>query len=163
MIRCGDSAKGRLLAEQLSKEYPANTFVQKYWTPVLKAMAALRQDNGREALSLLSGVEPLDSAAPDEFSSSTLYPVYVRGQAYLKVGDGRKAAAEFQKMLDHPGVVVNFPLAALARLGRARAYTQSAKAAEAVDAYRDFLQLWKGADPDIPIMKQAETEYSQLQ
>ena len=163
MIRCGDSAKGRLLAEKLSKEYPANTFVQKYWTPVLKAMAALRQDNGREALSLLSGVEPLDSAAPDEFSSSTLYPVYIRGQAYLKVGDGSKAAAEFQKMLDHPGVVVNFPLAALARLGRARAYTQSAKSAEAVGAYRDFLQLWKGADPDIPIMKQAETEYSQLQ
>jgi len=89
--------------------------------------------------------------------------VYIRGQAYLKVGDGSKAAAEFQKMLDHPGVVVNFPLAAFARLGRARAYTQSAKSAEAVGAYRDFLQLWKGADPDIPIMKQAETEYSQLQ
>ena len=163
LSRIGDSPKGRALAEQLDKQYPSNTFVQRYWIPVIRATDANQKDNGAEALSLLSAVEPLDSAAPDEFSISTLYPAYVRGRAHLAVGDGKKAGIEFQKLLDHAGMVLNFPLAALAQLGRARAYSQSAEPEKARDAYRSFLQLWQGADPDIPILKQAKAEYAKLQ
>ena len=163
LSRIGDSPKGRALAEQLDKEYPSNTFVQRYWLPVIRATDANQRDNGAEALSLLSTVEPLDSAAPDEFSISTLYPAYVRGQAYLRMGDGKKAEIEFQKLLDHAGMVLNFPLAALAHLGRARAYSQSSEPAKARDAYHSFLQLWQGADPEISLMKQAKAEYAKLQ
>ena len=108
MVRIGDFAKGHVLAGKLDKQYPTNTFIQKYWLPVIGAVAELRQNQGAKAVNLLSPVEPLDSAAPDEFPTGTLYPAYVRGQAYLVLGDGSKAEAEFQKSLDHRGVVLNF-------------------------------------------------------
>ena len=162
MVQIGDFAKGHVLAGKLDKQYPSNTFIQKYWLPVIGALADLRQNHGANAVSLLSPVEPLDSAAPDEFPTGTLYPAYVRGQAYLVLGDGSKAEAEFQKLLDHRGVVLNFPLGALVRLGQARAYVCSHDSPRAHDAYRDFLQIWKGADPDLPILKQAKAEYAAL-
>ena len=162
MVQIGDFAKGHVLAGKLDKQYPSNTFIQEYWLPVIGALADLRQNHGANAVSLLSPVEPLDSAAPDQFPTGTLYPAYVRGQAYLVLGDGSRAEAEFQKLLDHRGVVLNFPLGALARLGQARAYVCSHDSLGAHDAYRDFLQLWKDADPDLPILKQAKAEYAAL-
>jgi len=162
MVRIGDFAKGHVLAGKLDKQYATNTFIQKYWLPVIGAVAELRQNQGAKAVNLLSPVEPLDSAAPDQFPTGTLYPDYARGQAYLVLGDGSRAEAEFQKLLDHRGVVLNFPLGALARLGQARAFACSHDSVRAREAYRDFLQLWKDADPGVPIFKQAKAEYAAL-
>jgi ATP/maltotriose-dependent transcriptional regulator MalT len=92
-----------------------------------------------------------------------MYPVYLRGQAYLLARQGKEAAAEFQKMLDHRGIMLNFPLGALARVGLARAYAMQGDAAKARATYQDFLTLWKDADPDIPILQQAKAEYAKLQ
>jgi tetratricopeptide (TPR) repeat protein len=91
-----------------------------------------------------------------------LYPIYLRGQAYLMLYNGSAAAAEFQKMIDHRGIVLNFPLGALAHLGLARAYALAGDTAKARTAYQDFLTLWKDADPDIPILQQAKAEYARL-
>jgi len=91
-----------------------------------------------------------------------MYPVYLRGEAYLGAGNGALAGAEFQKILDHPGVIVNFPLSALAHLGLARARALSHDVTGARTAYQDFFALWKDADPDIPILKQAKAEYAKL-
>ena len=93
----------------------------------------------------------------------TLYPAYIRGQSYLATHNGNSAAAEFQKFLDHRGIVLNFPLGALAHLGMARAYAISGDTAKAKNAYQDFFALWKDADSDIPILKEAKTEYAKLQ
>jgi Tfp pilus assembly protein PilF len=101
--------------------------------------------------------------APPQFQPGTLYPAYIRGQAYLAAHNGTAAAAEFQKFLDHRGIVINFPLGALAHLGLARAYGMAGDTVKAKSAYRDFLALWKDADPDIPILKQAKAEYAKLQ
>ena len=94
---------------------------------------------------------------------ASMYPVYVRGQVYLKVGQGQQAAAEFQKIVDHPGVVLNFPLGALAHLGLGRAYALAGDKVKARRAYQDFLALWRDADADIPILKQANADYKQLE
>src|ERR1700719_4410375 len=91
-----------------------------------------------------------------------LYPVYVRGEAYLAAHQGSEAAAEFQKILDHRGIVLNEPIGALARLQLGRAYALQGDTAKARAAYQDFLTLWKGADPDIPILKEAKAEYAKL-
>jgi hypothetical protein len=92
-----------------------------------------------------------------------MYPVYLRGQAYLLARQGKEAAVEFQKIIDHRGIVLNFPLAALAHLGLGRAYAMASDTAKARTAYQDFFALWKDADPDIPILKQAKAEYAKLQ
>jgi eukaryotic-like serine/threonine-protein kinase len=94
--------------------------------------------------------------------TAAMYPIFVRGQAYLIAGDGLKSATEFQKVLDHPGVAVNRPIGALAHLGFARAYRLQGDMLRARVAYQDFLALWKDADPGIPVMKQATTEYNNL-
>jgi eukaryotic-like serine/threonine-protein kinase len=91
-----------------------------------------------------------------------MYPVYLRGQAYLAAGQGEKADAEFQEILDHRGIVLNFPLGALAHLGLARAYVMQRDTMKARVAYQDFLTLWKDADPDVPVLKQAMEEYAKL-
>jgi hypothetical protein len=118
----------------------------------------------------LKAVEALQTAAPYELGSpgagalaTALYPIYVRGEAYLASNHGGEAAAEFQKILDHRGIVVNEPIGALARLGLARAYTLSGDSAKARTAYQGFFALWQDADPDIPILKQAKLEYAKLQ
>jgi tetratricopeptide (TPR) repeat protein len=101
--------------------------------------------------------------ALDYYNWPNLYPVYVRGEAYLAARKGSEAAAEFQKILDHRGIVLNEPIGALAHLQLGRAYTLSGDTAKAKAAYQDFLTLWKDADPDIPILKQAKAEYAKLQ
>jgi DNA-binding winged helix-turn-helix (wHTH) protein/tetratricopeptide (TPR) repeat protein len=158
----GDYKQALSLSDYLDKKYPHGTFLQSYWLPVIRAEVELRQGRGGKAVNLLAPAGPFESAATDEFPTTSLYPVFVRGQAYLSAGDGNKAAAEFQKIIDHPGMVLNLPVGALAYLGRARAYSLAGRSEQARAAYRDFLQLWNGADPNIPILHQAREEFARL-
>jgi len=154
----GDAPQATRLAADLAKRFPEDTGVQFGILPMIHAAAALQSGSATKAL------EALASAAPYELGlSSSLYPVYLRGQAYLAAHQGSAAAAEFQKILDHACVVQNEPIGALAHLGLARAYTLSGDTVKAKSAYQDFLGLWKDADPDIPILNQAKAEYAKLQ
>ncbi|MGA8345291.1 MAG: protein kinase [Candidatus Sulfotelmatobacter sp.] len=163
LARAGDTARAEKLTTELDKTFPLDTLVQRYWLPTIRAGIALERKEPNRAIELLK------VASTIEFSSATadltifLCPVYLRGEAYLVLQDGNRATAEFQKFIDHRGVVVNFPWGALARLGIARAYAMQGDTAKAKAAYQDFLTLWKDADPDIPILKQAKTEYAKLQ
>jgi len=153
----GDAVRAETLADDLDKRFPEHTIVQSYYLPTLRAQLALSRDDPSRA------VEVLQAAAPYELSSSgALFPVYVRGESYLAAHRGNEAAAEFQKILDHRGIVVNAPIGALAHLGQGRAYALSGDKTRAKIAYQDFLTLWKGADPDIPVLKQAKAEYAKL-
>ena len=171
----GDTARAESMAKDLRKRFPLDTQMQSIWLPAIQAQLALDRKNPALALNLLQA-----AASPVEFgiidfgnNISCLYPAYVRGEAYLAAGQGSPAAAEFQKILDHSGIVWNCWTGALAHLGLARAYAleaQSSQGAEldaarvrALAAYKDFLTLWKDADPDIPILKQAKAEYAKLQ
>jgi eukaryotic-like serine/threonine-protein kinase len=111
----------------------------------------------------LEAAAPYELGDPPQFQVGTLYPAYIRGLAYLAKHNGPAAAAEFQKLLDHRGIVVNFVTGEMARLGIARAYAMQGDTAKAKSAYQDFLTLWKEADPDIPILKEAKAEYAKLQ
>ena len=131
----------------------------------------MEHEDPSRAVELLNETSAIELGAPN--SLVVLAPVYVRGEAYLALGDGARAASEFQKFIDHRGLVANFPWGALARLGLARAYALQAKTAQSAGAepartkaraaYQDFLTLWRDADPDIPIYKQAKAEYAKLQ
>jgi eukaryotic-like serine/threonine-protein kinase len=134
-----------------------------YWLPTIRAAIELDSNDPAKALMLLEAAAPYELAQPPQFQLGTMYPVYVRGEAQLTAHNGAGAAAEFQKFLDHPGVTINFPLGALAHLGLARAYALSGDSAKAKTAYQDFFGLWKDADPDIPILKEAKAEYAKLQ
>jgi tetratricopeptide (TPR) repeat protein len=163
MARTGNSSKAISFAKQLDKEHPSNTFIQKYWLPIIHAETEMRQGQALQAVDTLNLVGPLDWAAPDALAISTLFPAYARGQAYLAAGEGNKAAAEFQKLIDHPGMVLNFPLGALARLGIARGHRLARQNTAALKEYDAFLALWEDADPDIPILRQARREFQSLQ
>jgi eukaryotic-like serine/threonine-protein kinase len=169
----GDAVRAESLAQDLNKRFPLDTQVQSLWLPAIRAQVALDRKNPNAAL------ESLDPAAPIEFGQiafatniSCLYPTYLRGQAYLAAAHSQAATAEFQKILDHSGIVWNCWTGALARLGMARAHALEWRTAKgtgadaarvrAVAAYKDFLMLWKDADPDIPVLKQAEAEYAAL-
>jgi tetratricopeptide (TPR) repeat protein len=159
----GDSAQAQTLADGLNRELPRDQMIQGYVLPTVRAMLALRRGDGKGALELLKTASEYELAQPPAFSLSTpLYPSYVRGQAYLRVGQGNLAAAEFQKIIDHRGLVGNYPLGALAHLQLGRAYALAGDAAKARAAYLGFLNLWKDGDPDIPILKQAKAECSKL-
>ncbi len=162
MVGSGDLRRGQLLAEELGKKYPSDTLIQKYWLPTIHARAELRQGNSSKALEILNVAAPFDFATPFTLTIGTLYPAYVRGEAYLAAGDGRRAAVEFSKLIDRRGLVLNYPLGALAHLGRARAYALSGDTARANTSYQEFFRLWKGADSDLPILKQARAEFSKL-
>jgi len=137
--------------------------MQGYVLPTVRAMLALKSGNGKRALELLKAASEYEVAQPPAFSLSTpLYPTYVRGQAYLRSGQANPAAAEFQKIIDHRGLVGNYPLGALANLQLGRAYALAGDITKARAAYLEFLDLWKDADPDIPILKQAKAEYTKL-
>ena len=167
LARAGDTARAQKLAAELDKALPLATLVQRYWLPTVQAAVALDGKEPSRAVELLKVASPIELGEPTQ-ASVLLCPVYLRAEAYLMLGDGDAAAAEFQKFIDHYGLVGNFPWGALARLGRARAYAlDAAKDPAARDkaraAYQDFLTLWKDADPDIPIYKQAKAEYAKLQ
>ena len=157
----GDAARAATLADDSAKRFPKDTIVQFNYLPTLRAQLSLLGNDPRKA------IETLDIATPYELGSLTsapitLYPAYVRGEAYLAAHRGREAAVEFQKILDHRGLVLNEPIGALAHLQLGRAYVMQGDTTKAKAAYQDFLTLWKDADPDIPVLKQAKAEYAKL-
>ncbi len=155
----GDAAQAERLAADLAKRFPEDTIVQSNYLPTIHAATALQGGSASKAIEALAPVAPYELGSVGQ----ALYPVYLRGEADLAAHQGSAAVAEFQKILDHPGVVTNSPIGALAHLGLARAYTLSGDKAKAQTAYQDFLALWKDADPDIPILQQAKAEYAKLQ
>ena len=170
----GEAARAESLAKDLNRRSPVDTQVQSIWLPAIEAQMALDRKNPAAALDRLqAGTSVEFGGIPFASNISCLYPIYVRGQAYLSAGQGSAAAAEFQKILDHSGIVWNCWTGALAHLGLARANALQARTSPGEDAdaarmrslaaYKDFLTLWKDADPDIPILKQAKAEYAKLQ
>jgi eukaryotic-like serine/threonine-protein kinase len=161
LARIGDSARAQALADDLRKRFPTDTLVNNLWLPTIEAGIELNRGNRSRGLDLLQ------TTTRYELSSSLwgclLYPAYLRGQAYLMAHDGTAAAAEFQKIVDHRGAVVNRSIGALAHLALARAYSLSRDKEKAAAAFQDFLTVWKDADPDVPIMRQAKAEYAKLQ
>ena len=159
-----DKAGAEKLVRELEKEYPSDTLVNGYWLPTIRGALALEAKNSAGAIEALRAAEPNELGLVFAYIDyACLYPVYLRGQAYLALGEGPAAAAEFQKYLDHRGLVWNCELASLAHLGLARAYILQGDTNKARVAYEDFLTLWKDADPDIPILKEAKAEYAKLQ
>ena len=168
----GDAARAESLAQDLNRRFPLDTQMQSLWLPTIKAQLALNRKNPAEAISDLQTASSIELASL-AFGDTCLYHTYIRGEAYLASGQATAAAAEFQKILDHSGIVLNCWTGALARLGVARANALQAKTSQGADAdaarvralaaYKDFLTLWKDADPDIPILKQAQAEYAKLQ
>ena len=131
--------------------------------PTIRAGVALERKDPNRAIELLKVASTIELSSATADLTIFLCPVYLRGEAYLMLHDGNAAAAEFQKFIDHRGLVVNFPWGALARLGLARAYAMQGDTAKAKAAYQDFLTLWKDAEPDTPILKEAKAEYAKLQ
>jgi serine/threonine protein kinase/tetratricopeptide (TPR) repeat protein len=158
----GDLKQAEALAQELDKQWPKGTFVQRYWLPVIRAEVDLHRGQSSKAIADLDSAATLDFASPPLLSVTTIYPAYVRGYAFLAAGDPAKAAAEFQKLIDHSGMVLNSPLATLARLGLARASARSGDSTKARAAYHDFLEHWGDADPGIPILREAKAEYAKL-
>jgi tetratricopeptide (TPR) repeat protein len=163
LARAGDTAGAEKLAAELDKTFPLDTLVQRYWLPTIRAAVALERQDPSRAIDLLKVASTIELSDLTGNLAIFMSPAYVRGEAYLTLHDGHRAAAEFQKFIDHRGLVVTFPWGALARLGLARAYAFEGDTAKARAAYRDFLTLWKDADPDIPILKEARAEYAKLQ
>jgi tetratricopeptide (TPR) repeat protein/tRNA A-37 threonylcarbamoyl transferase component Bud32 len=190
LARAGFTTQAQTLANRLAGASPSNTVLNSYYLPTIRA--AIEVDLGRpaQAIERLQTTAPYELGAPPPLEPGTLYPAYVRGEAYLRLQQGAQAAAEFKKFQDHPGVVMNFPLGALARLGLARGFALQAginftpsqgrlspilkspgsprpqpnsdALAKARAAYEDFFKLWKDADSDIPILKEAKAEYAKL-
>ena len=169
-------ARADALAQDLARRFPLDTQMQSLWLPAIHAQLALDRENPAAALTVLQSASSIELGQTSFGNNlSCLYPVYVRGLAYLAAGQGSAAAAEFQKIIDHTGIVWNCWTGALAHLGVARANalqsrTSQAQSADAdaarvraLAAYKDFLTLWKDADPSIPILKQAKAEYAKLQ
>jgi len=154
----GDTSGAERLAAELDKNRPLDT-LQSYWLPSIRAAVALQHKDPNRALDLLRNTGNLELSS--QFQAA-LVPAYLRGEAYLMLHDGTRAAAEFEKFSEHRGLVANFPWGALARLHLARAYALSGDGSKATAAYQDFLSLWKDADPDIPILKQAKAEYAKI-
>jgi eukaryotic-like serine/threonine-protein kinase len=170
----GDAGKAESLAQDLNKRYPLDTQMQSLWLPAIHAQLALHRKNPAEAISDLQAATPIELGQITFVSNfSCLYHTYIGGEAYLAAGQGKEAAAEFQKILDHSGIVWNCWTVALAHLGLARANALQARTSQGADAdaargralaaYKEFLTLWKDADPDIPVLKQAKADYARLQ
>jgi predicted Zn-dependent protease len=164
----GDSSQAGKLADRFAAGYPLNTVINNLWLPEIRSVIKLNEGNAAQAVDQLAPATTLELS----WVEPRLMPAYLRGQAYLMVHRGPEAATEFQKILDHRGVVLNTPIGPLAHLGLGRAYALEASAARADEArplrakaraaYQDFLSLWKGADSDIPILIAAKSEYAKL-
>jgi len=162
LARAGDTAGAEKLAAELDKNFPLDTLVQRYWLPTIRAGVALERQDPNRAVELLKVASTIELSDLTGNLAIFMSPAYVRGEAWLMLRDGTRAAAEFQKFIDHRGLVVTFPWGALARLGLARAYALQGDTAKARATYQDFLTLWKDADPDVPILKEAKAEYAKL-
>jgi tetratricopeptide (TPR) repeat protein len=155
----GESEQARRMADKLNKQFPEDTTMQFNYLPTIRAAVGLQKGDAQKAVEALAPAEPYElGRGPLVW----LYPIYLRGEAYLAAGQGTGAAAEFQTILNHPGVVLNEPIGALAHRGLGRAYALSGDTAKAKTAYQDFFAIWKDADPDVPIYKQAKAEYARL-
>ena len=151
---CGDTNRAQKLIDELAKDSPLDTLLNNLSIPVVRAIIEIQQNNPTRAITLLEAASPYDL--------TDYGPMYVRGEAFRRAHEGAKAAAEYQKILDHRGIEPLSPVYALARLGLGRAYALQGQTTKARTAYQDFLALWKDADPDIPILKQAKEEYEKL-
>jgi serine/threonine protein kinase/Tfp pilus assembly protein PilF len=160
LARAGETAKAKRLVEQLEKTASTDTLRKLYCLPTIHGAIEISKNNPSQA------VQELEAAVPYELGGTLafpyLYPVWVRGQAYLAANDGVAAAAEFQKLIDHPGIALNQPIGSLAHLGLGRAYALSGENVKARTSYQSFLTLWKDADPDIPVLIAAKAEYAKL-
>jgi len=174
LAMAGDSARAESLEQDLRKRFPLNTQVQSLWLPTIDAQLALVRKKPAAAIDRLQAAAPMELGFVNLSTNiSCLYAVEVRGEAYLAMGDGHAAAGEFQKILDHSGIVQNCATGALAHLGRARANALVARSDQGSAAnaartqsladYHDFFTLWKDADSDIPVLRQAKAEYTKLQ
>ncbi len=170
----GDTAHAESMAEELNKRFPLDTQMQSLWLPAIRAQVLLDRKNPAAAIETLQAAVPIELGQIGFVNNiSCLYPTYIRGEAYLAAGQGKPAAAEFQKILDHSGIVWNCWTGAPAHLGVARANALDAKTLTGADAdaartralaaYKDFLALWKGADPEIPVLIAAKAEFAKLQ
>jgi tetratricopeptide (TPR) repeat protein len=158
LAHTGDAGQARKLADQLDAEFPASTLIHNYWLPAIRAEVELQGGNYSRAIELLRVTAPYELAE----TPAPLIPIYIRAEALLRGGQAGTAALEFQKVLDHRGIVANSPLGSLAHLGLARAYAISGEKGKAPGKYDDFFRLWKDADSDIPILKQAKAEYAKV-
>ena len=161
LARTGDAGRSQKLMDELAKDFPTNTLLNAIWVPLARATNQIRADQPGKAVDTLEAAAPYEMGAPPDGAS--YWPMYVRGEAYLRLRNGVKAATEYQKVPDHRGIDPTSPLYPLARLGLGRAYALQGDAARAKAAYQDFFAAWKDADPDVPILKQAKAEYAKLQ
>jgi eukaryotic-like serine/threonine-protein kinase len=162
----GDSSQAQTLTNHLESSFPEDTSVKFNYLPTVRAFLALNHGDPAKAIEFLQVAIPYELGQPRSTQMGffgALYPVFARGQAYLAARQGAEAAREFQKILDHPGIMIGDPIGVLAHLQLGRAYAMQGDAAKAKAAYQDFLTLWRDADPDIPILKQAKAEYAKLQ
>jgi predicted Zn-dependent protease len=163
LARAGDSARAQKLADEMQKQFPLATLMVNYWLPTIRAAIEIDRNNPSNAIEFLEAATPLEMGGVTDMEFGwLLYPVYLRGQAYLLLHQGAEAATEFRKFIDHPTLVANNPLFVLAHLGLARAYALQGQRDKSRAAYQEFFNLWKAADPDIPIYKQAKAEYAKL-
>ena len=164
----GDSYRSQALTDDLSNRFPEDTKVRFIYVPTIRALVALNRGQPSKAIEQLQtaisyeGGVPIEGGSEFLLGTGSFYPAYVRGLAYLAAHRGADTAAEFQKVLDHRGIVSCDPIGALAHVQLGRAYALSGDKAKAKSAYRDFFTLWKDADPDIPILRQAQAEYANL-
>ncbi|MGH9503116.1 MAG: protein kinase domain-containing protein [Terriglobales bacterium] len=161
LARAGDAAGSQKLIESLATEFPTDTILNSVWLPVARATNQIRANQADNAVATLQAAIPYELGGPP--SGAVYWPMYVRGEAYLRLHDGEKAAAEYQKILDHRGIAPNSPIYSLAHLGSGRAFALQGEKAKAKEAYQDFFALWKDADPDVPLLKDAKAEYAKLQ
>jgi eukaryotic-like serine/threonine-protein kinase len=161
LARVGETEKSEALADALSRDYPLDTLTQNYSLPIIRAAIKLQKNDPQGAIESLRPTMKYELSIPDTVNS--VYPAYLRGLAYLEMGKGALAAPEFQKVIDHPGVVGRFVTGALAQLQLARAQAMGGDKTSAKKSYGEFLDLWKGADPDLPIYRRAKIEYSKLE
>jgi serine/threonine protein kinase/Flp pilus assembly protein TadD len=163
-LAAAGNSKAKSLADQLQKQFPEDTIVRFIYLPTIQAEVALERKDSSTAIDILQVAAPYELGSPGNTAAFTpsLYPIYVRGQAYLAAHRGNEAAAQFEEILKWRGIVQNQPIAPLAHLGLARAYTLQGDGAKAQAAYKDFLELWKDADASIPVLEQARLEFAKL-
>jgi eukaryotic-like serine/threonine-protein kinase len=159
----GDTAQAARLSDDLRKKFPVDTIVHSDYLPMIRAAIALRSGNASPAIEALATAEPYEFGQTNTSFTFAVYPVYMRGKAYLAAKQGASAQVEFQKILDHSGAVGNQPIGALAYLGLARSYALQGNISKARASYSDFLSQWRNADPDVPLLKEAKAESAKLQ
>ena len=162
LARSGNTVKARQLADNLSRDSPNDTMLQNYWLPTIRAAVELANNNPERAVELLRPATAFELGQSQPFVLGMMYPAYLRGQAYLLLRKGEEATAEFQKLIAHRGIIVNYPLASLAYLGMARGYALQGDKAKARAAYSEFLLLWRDSDPDLPLLRQSKKESAAL-